>query len=321
LTTTVVDAAGADAAERAAMQAKIKRVNEIAEREWDNPQWRREMAQQLTQTVFLGFEHENLLGLMTQVENVDFNGRSFIKEARGLRAFWVSRGGYIEASEIREDVLELPRNTIGFHVYEFEDKLRTDFAETQATLVELGIQRLDAEVNLRFLRLIQAAVPNTSPYYLQGNGVDLDALNTALTEVYDETRDGEVIILGRRTMVDQIMNKLTAGPNAGFLPESNEAFLRRGMIATYRGARIMTLKNFRDDMDIPFFPANELFVIARDASKFAFWGGMLSKEYTEDDAWYWHYLARRDFGGVVHRPNRLRRIVDNTIAPYTVVEQ
>jgi hypothetical protein len=94
-----------------------------------------------------------------------------------------------------------------------------------------------------------------------------------------------------------------------------------GVIGVYRGARIISLKNYRDDSDVPFFPGNELFVIGRDASKFAFWGGMLSKEFTENDAWYWHYLARRDFGGVVHRPSRMRRIVDNSIPPYTIVEQ
>ena len=81
------------------------------------------------------------------------------------------------------------------------------------------------------------------------------------------------------------------------------------------------IKNFRDDQDVPFFPGNELWVIARDASKFAFFGGMKSKEYTEDKNWYWGYLARRDVGGVVHRPNRLRRIIDDQIPAYQVVEQ
>jgi hypothetical protein len=42
---------------------------------------------------------------------------------------------------------------------------------------------------------------------------------------------------------------------------------------------------------------------------------MMSKEWTEQDNWYWHYIARRDFGGVVHRPDRARRIVDTSITP------
>lgn len=325
-TNVLVDSKGRTTEERRALQDKMKRVNEIAAANWDDPAWRREMAQELTETIYLGFEHENLLSYMTQVENADFNARVFLKEVKGLRAFWVARGGYIEASTVNAEVLELPRDTIGFHVSEFEDKLRTNFAETQATLVELGIQRLDAEVNLRMFSLLQAAVPNTSPYYISGAGLSLTSLNTALRQVRDESRDFEIAIVGRSLMTDQIIDQLQAGSGTNstfgaFLPETNEDLLRRGVLGSYRGAKIISLKNYRDDTDTPFFPGNELWVIGRDASKFAFWGGLLSKEYTEDDAWYWHYLARRDFGGVVHRPSRLRRIVDTTITPYTVVPQ
>jgi hypothetical protein len=321
-----VDSKGRSTEERRALQDKIKRVNEIAAANWDDPTWRREMAQELTETIYLGFEHENLLSLMTQVENADFNARVFLKEVKGLRAFWVARGGYIEASTIQAEVLEIPRDTIGFHVNEFEDKLRTDFAETQATLVELGIQRLDAEVNLRMFSLLQAAIPQGSPYYTSVNGFTsgngLQILNTALRQVRDESRDFDVAIVGRSLMTDQIIDALTTNGTWGaFLPETNEDLLRRGVLGTYRGAKIITLKNYRDDVDRPFFPGNELFIVGRDASKFAFWGGLMSKEYTEEDAWYWHYIARRDFGGVVHRPSRARRIVDTTIAPYQIVPQ
>jgi hypothetical protein len=325
-TNVLVDSKGRTTEERRALQDKMKRVNEIAAANWDDPAWRREMAQELTETIYLGFEHENLLSYMTQVENADFNARVFLKEVKGLRAFWVARGGYIEASTVQAEVLEIPRDTIGFHVSEFEDKLRTNFAETQATLVELGVQRLDAEVNLRMFSLLQAAVPSSSPYYISGAGLHLSDLNTALRQVRDESRDFEIAIVGRSLMTDQIIDQLQTGSGTSstfgaFLPETNEDLLRRGVLGTYRGAKIIALKNYRDDTDTPFFPGNELWVIGRDASKMAFWGGLLSKEFTEDDAWYWHYLARRDFGGVVHRPSRLRRIVDTTITPYAVVAQ
>lgn len=321
--TSMVDPHRVSSEDRARIRAEIDALNAEAAANWDNPTWRAEAAAALTETIYLGFEHENLLSLMTNVENVDFNGRSFLREAKGLRAFWVARGGYIEASTIRVDALEIPRDTIGFHVYEFEDALRTNFAETQATLVDLGIKRLDAEVNLRFLRGLQAAVPIGSLQYVSGSGISLTALNQAIREVKDETMDGEVVILGRSTMVGQIGDQLLAqgGGQGIFAPETNEQLLRLGVLGTYKGARIVEIRNFRDDMDIPFFPGNEMWVIARDASKFAFFGTMLSKEFTENDAWYWHYLARRDFGGVVHRPGRLRRFIDTAIQPFVVVEQ
>lgn len=318
----LIDHAGRSTEERKALQAQRDRVNEIAAANWDDPTWRREMAQELTETIYLGFEHENLLSYMTQVENADFNARVLLREVKGLRAFWLARGGFIEASTVRAEVLEVPRDTVGFHVNEFEDKLRTNFAETQATLVELGVQRLDAAVNQRFFSLLQAAVPSNSPYYTHAGGLSLSTLNAELTAVRDESRDFEVAIIGRSTMTDQIINNIMgANGVAGFFPETNEDLLRRGVLGTYRGARIITLKNYRDDTDTPFFPANELWVIGRDASKAAFWGGLMSKEWTADDAWEWHYMARRDYGQVVHRPSRLRRIIDDNQPAYTVVPQ
>jgi len=319
MTSTMIDPFGRTDEERAEMRKQIDAANAIAFEKWDDPAWRREMAQELTETIYRGFEHENLLSLFANVENVPFDGRVFVKEVRGLRAFWVSRGGYIEASDMRAEVMEIPRDTIGFHVYEMEDKLRTNFAETQQSLVRLAGQRMDAEVNLRVFSLFQAAVPDSSDYYSQGAGLSLSTLNAALRRVRDESLEGVVTIVGRATMTDQIVDEImgTDSNGSGFLPETNEALLSRGVLGVYRGARIITLKNYDDDTRRPFFPANELWVVGRDASKFAFFGGLLSKEYVEDDNWYWHYLARRDFGGVVHRPERLHRIVDTSQAAYT----
>ena len=315
----MIDSFNVSDEDRAKIRAMKKEANRVASENWDDPAWRREMAAELTEEIYRGFDHENLLSLFAQVENVPFDGRVFVKEVRGLRAFWVSRGGYIEASDMRAEVMEIPRDTIGFHVYEFEDKLRSNFSETQQTLVRLAGQRMDAEVNLRCFSLFQAAVPSSSDYYSTGAGLSLATLNAALRRVRDESLDGTVSIVGRATMTDQIVDEVMGADSngSGFLPESNEQLLSRGVLGVYRGARIITLKNYDDDTRRPFFPANELWVVGRDASKFAFFGGLLSKEYVEDDNWYWHYLARRDFGGVVTRPERLHRIVDSSQDAYT----
>jgi len=309
---SIVDPHGRTSEERAAYRAKIDRVNAEARDNWSNPQWRREMAQQMTEAIYHGFQHENLLSLMAEVENLPFEGRSFVKETRGLRAFWVARGGYIEASTIHSEIMEIQRDTIGFQVYEFEDKLITNFAETQATLVNLGIQRLDAEINNRVLATFEAAATGAS--LVNTADLTLAALNTALSEVRDESNNFNVTIVGRAPMTEKILDLILGGNGTGYLPTTNESLIRSGVLGQYRGANIVTLKNWKDDTESPFFPGNELYVMSSDASKFAFFGGLMSKEWVEDDNWYWHYLARRDFGGVVHRPERLRRIVDASVS-------
>jgi len=312
-TSVTVDRYGRSLEETRAIREKIQAANREARENWDNPQWRAEMAQEVTEVIFEGFQHENLLSLLTEVENAPWDGRVFVEEVRGLRAFWITRGGYIEASSMNREVMEIERDIIGFHVQEMTDKFLANFSETQSTLIDLGVQRLDAEVNSRFLRLLQAAIPSSSAYYVTASGLSLTALDTALRQVRDSSRTRELSIVGRATMTDLIIDELTSNSTyTGFLPETNEALLRQGVLGTYRGAKIVTLVNYKDDRNVSFFPANEMFVISRDAAKFAFWGGLMSKEYEELDNWYWHYLARREFGGVVHRPERVRRIVDSS---------
>lgn len=314
-TSIMVDAVGRSKEDREALREQRDALNAEAAENWGDPEWMKAATEEIASTILFGFDHENLLQLLTTVENAPFDARVTVKEVRGLKAFWTARGGYIEASEMRSDVFELPRDMIGFHVFESEDKLRVNFAETQATLVELGIKRMDAEVNLRVLRTMQAAIPSTASQYITG-AFSLTALDTAIDEVIDESRSNVITIVGRRTMTGKIVNALSqAGTYGGFIPETNQEIISKGILGTYKGATITTLINYKDDEDHPFFPGNELFVVGADASKFAFWGGLFSKEWTEDDNWYWHYLARRDFGGVVHRPERIRRFVDPTQTP------
>lgn len=310
----MIDSFGRTDTERAEIRARKERLNKAAFDNWDNPVWRAEAARVMTETIYEGFEHENLIGLMSDVENVGFGDRVTISEARGLRAFWTARGGYIEQSTLRKDVAEVPRDTVGFHVEESEDRIRTNFAETQANLVDLGIKRLDGEINSYFFRALQAAVQSGDPEYLSTSGVDLGTLNVALREVRDETKVPGVTIVGRSTMTDQIIDELlgSGGNGAGYLPETNEELIKRGVLGTYRGAKIVTLINHKDDEDVSFFPANELWVIGRDASKTGFFGGFMSKEYTRDEEWIWGFVGRRDAGVLVHRPEHTRRYVDSS---------
>ena len=307
---------GKENSELDALREKKRRINEEARLKFDDPQWRRERAQEMTETIYQGFQHENLLSLMAEVENLPFDGRSFVKEVRGLKAFWIARGATIEASTLHAEVMEIPRDTVGFHVSEFEEKLEVNFAETAATMVDLAIQRMDAAVNQRVHGLLQAAVPSSSPYYSSGTSVSLSFVNNALAAVRDASRTRNVTIVGRPSMTEQIMDQLLGNSynGSGFLPATNEELVRRGVLGTYRGANIISLTNYLDENDEPFFPGNELWVMSSDSSKFAFWGGMRSKEYMEQDNWYWHFLGKKEFGGVVHRPDRIRRFVD-TNAP------
>lgn len=304
---------GLSAQERRELQERKRIANQVARDNWDDEAWHKLEAAEMTETVNFGFQHENLLELLVETEFVDEGDRIIIEETRGLQVYWVSRGGTIDQSRLTSESWELTEDLVGFHVDESEDKMRANFVDQQAKVIDLAITQMDAEINGRVLSLWQEAIPdNSSDSYVSGAGVSLTALDAAIREVGDETMDENPVIVGRRTMVDQIGDELEA--SSLFLPETNEQLIQLGVLGRYRGCQIIKLKNFKNQWNQSFFPANEMYVAGRDAGKFGFWGDLRAWEWVEDGGGNWHYKGRRSCGGAIHKPERVRRIVDTSQA-------
>lgn len=305
-TKQLVDSFGRTQEQNRERRELMEAANEEARKYWDDPKWRRDFATDLAESILLGFEYETLIDQWLDTERTDFNGRIFIKETKGMKAFFMARGGYIEASQLVSEVSEMPRDMIGAHVSEFEDKFKTNFAESAQNLRSLAVTRLDAEVNRRVRTVLAEAIPS-GPYYISAAGVAQTSVNAAIRAVRDETKSGQVVIVGRATMVDQITDF------TGFSNETLEEIRQRGVLGVYRGAKIISLKNYKDEDDLPFIPANEMWIMGRDTGKAAFYGGLQSKEFSESDNWYWHWLGRLDSGVLIHHPERARRFIDTSL--------
>lgn len=308
ITKKMVDAFGRSAEDKRAKREITERANAEALQHWSNPQWRADFAAELTESILLGFEFETLVDRWIETENTDFNGRIFIREATGLKAFWMARGGYIEASQMSAEVSEIPRDMIGVHVSDFEDKFINNFTESASTLRDLAIQRMDAEINRRIHTVLSEAIPTGSPYAVTAPGLSKAAVDNSIRAVSDASRTGEVVIVGRPTMVDQIVDF------EGYGVETLEEIRQKGVLGTYRGATIVRLRNYKDEDGSPYLPGNEMWIMARDTGKFAFFGGLKSKEFEDLDNWYWHYIARRDSGLLVYHPERARKVTDSNQA-------
>ena len=127
-------------AEHAALAAKL---NEEAQANWDSAEWHRQVAADLAESLDYGFTFDNVFGTYIKVLNLGFTDRYTIRERKGLKVFWTSRGGYINESQLQTERFEVPRDTLGFHVSEHEDKLRINFADTIEDLAALGQRRLE----------------------------------------------------------------------------------------------------------------------------------------------------------------------------------
>lgn len=308
---------GHDNAELDEIREKVALADADAKENWGDPEWMADMHQDLVEVIWRGFQHENLIELFSTVERADEFERITIEEAYGLEVFWVAAGSRIDQSVIYEDVWEMQRNYVGYHVSAFEDHIRSGFSKYISKLKPMAIQQMDASVNARLLRTIQVAIPPGNPSYVTNAGFNLADINSALTAVEDEASgwadyNGQLTIVGRGIMVGQIMNALQSNDN--FAAETQDDIVKLGILGSYRGAKIVKLKNWKDRHARSFFPGNELMIVANNASKVGFWGGDKAKEWTEEGGEYWHTWGKRQVGFAVPHPEFARRIIDSTKA-------
>jgi hypothetical protein len=304
----MVDAFGRTAEDKRAKREITDVANAEARLYWKDPTWRAEFAAELTESILLGFEYETLVDRWIESETTDMYGRIFTREATGIKAFWMARGGYIESSQMSAEISEVPRDMLGVHVEGFEDKFANNFTESAQTLRDLAIQRMDSEINRRIHTVMSEAIPTGSPYAITAPGVSKGAVDNAIRAVADASRTSDVVIVGRPTMVDQIVDF------EGYGVETLEEIRQKGILGTYRGATIVRLRNFKDEDGTPYLPGNQMWIMARDTGKFAFFGGLQSKEYETPDNWFWNYIARRDCGLLVGHPERARLLTDSNQA-------
>lgn len=299
-------------AEQAEIAAKL---NLEARENWDNDVWHRQVANDIASSLDYGFTNENIFGSYILTENVGEFDRIYIRERRGMKVYFTSRGGYIDESTMRTEIWELPRDTMGFHVSEHIDKLRADFATQISEMVTKGTARLEAEVTRRLLSLVQTAIPLGSPNYVATAGMTGPVLDAAIMAVRDAIKpDGvgpvPITIIGRAAMIDKI-----AGFVPTFSPIVNEEVRQQGFIGHYKGAQVLVLNNYTDEDGLSYNPGNEVWVLGGTAGKFALYGGTVVKSWDENTVDYRHYRARKDVGGLINHPEQVRRLVDSSVTP------
>lgn len=280
---------------------------------WDDPTWRKAWFKDLAETIWLGFEHENLVQMISTVENAGEFERITVEIVEGLEVFWVSAGSAIDATALTSAVWEMEKLYVGYHLTEWEDNIRSGFSKFQSQLVSRAVSRMDAAINSRLLRTLSAALEAGSDLVLSGAGLDLDDLNTALEEVEDTASGwpedvGQIAIIGRPTMITALANAIK--DDNGFVPETNEQIIRLGLSGTYRNARLIKLRNWKDRNRVSYFPGNELLITSTAATKTGIWEGMKTREWTEEGGEYWHTWGKRSVGFAVPHPEFARKLVD-----------
>jgi hypothetical protein len=289
-------------------------LNEEAQKNWNDPAWHREIAAVISARLDWSFYFDSMFSSYIDTMNVGELDQVVEEEFDGLKAYWTARGAYIDETQMKQSRFSMGRDTIGFHVSEFEDKLRLNFANSMESMISLGYQAMDAQINKRMFDTFQAAVGVSSDYYVAAtSGLTKEILDTAITDVADQMRPKNgvfppITILGRRAAVDKISAIATVGDGL-FDPEATAEVRARGRLGVYRGANIQVLYNYYDENRTSILPANELWIFGGTVGKLVFYGGTTTKTWDENTVDYRHYRARRDVGFACWHPEYARRIV------------
>jgi len=284
-------------------------LNEDAKANFGDEQWHREQAATLVSVIDYGFTNDPVFASYIPQRTAGEYEHVYLRERRGLQVFHTARGGYIEESTLKSVNFEVPRDTLGFHVSEFEDNLEANYADTIESIVSLGIQRMEAEVVRRQLTLAQEAVTSSSPYFVDASGTGLtpSVLNAALVAVEDAIRPNgmgpvPITVLGRAAGINQISDF------PGFADEAKEEIRLQGRLGVYRAANLQKIINYTDENGDSYVPDTEVWVLGGQAGLFVRYGGLKSKTWDENTSDYRHYRARGSVGGLIHHPEQIRRI-------------
>lgn len=206
------------------------------------------------------------------IQFVGEDDRVHVTEARGLRAFWVARGGHIEGSAIHTDTLELPQDIVGCHVMDPATKF--DWSH----IAELAVDRMSNEIIHRVVRVYESAVPSVS----QVSPSIADRIDTAIEEVIDASLEDKIVVVGRRRRTG-----IVSGPNIKFVE----------------------LRSVKDELERDIF-GDTTVVASPEASTWAIFGKPHFSVYREKDTIpnNLHFLVSLNVGGVVHHPERVRRV-------------
>lgn len=301
--------------EQAIERARLeKELNAEAAANWDNPVWHRQLAQDLSEMLTYGFTTSaNPFGDYIATKTIGEFDREIITERRGLSAYFTARGGHVDVSQLRTENWTVERDNLAFHLVEFADNIRANFASVFADIATLAEARLRAEQWRRFLQLAQAAVPSGSPYYSTGAGVDEATLKAALQSVQEAVRpdgvaESPITIIGRAPMINQILDF------AGYAPNILEEIQRTNLLGFWRGAQITVLRNYVDENGTSYMPANELWVLGGNAGRFINFGGVRVNSWVDDELEYQHTVGRCVIGAVITHPEMTHRVIDSSIS-------
>lgn len=206
------------------------------------------------------------------LEVMDPSERAFIRSPDlGVKAFWIATGGHVEESSIREQVFEVARDEVGFHLREFEDRLM--YEPGAVTLMEeAGVAAMNEGILQRVFRVLVAASTVEAP--VKSKMRQMKVLNARTLASVSQRTDtpGDVIVFGNQASLVGVRED----------DYYDQQFSVRKV--TVNGPLAIQM------------PDDKVWAVNADEFRFILWDTNKTKVWVENENWFQHWQHNLDVG-------------------------
>lgn len=258
---------------------------------------------------------DDIVGRVIEGRNVAFDATDYIDDrvARGLRAYWQGRGGKILSGVLHyTDRQAMPRDEMVAALDIHDDEIATDFWGTLGSLQQQYEEKLAQLPVHRLVALIAEALPTGSTFdgaALSGTFAHATVTEANIDSVLNtvlRASGGGVSILGSQHALS-VFGRL----GATYTDLAAQIF-RTGtsVIAQYKGAPLVEVRNSTDMLGANVLPDNELWIVGRNAGRITRYGGP-NAQVLQLEAFYKRWETKQDAGMMLYgaEAGRIGRII------------
>lgn len=264
---------------------------------------RRILADQIRKYVEKDLTQSDVAGVILTKETLRDGETPRFVTRKGIKAYVHEPGSYAPKSMITQESIVAYPELISANPEVLINQLRSGRVGDIQYIRRRATAEIIGKKNSITFNTILGAVPDTSEdnYAECTTEVDKLALNAAMSYVSD-VAGGVKAIIGRGPAVDPIADF------EGFSDATQEQIDKKGQLGSYRGARIVRLKQYVDADGVATIPEDEILVIG-DYVGHAFTVGDMGAEQALDvNTLLWNIHLYEQFGCVVIYADRIYRI-------------
>lgn len=274
------------------------------------PEGRHAMAKKITKELQDDVEQRDLSGLILDKEFIPVGTQVEWTLKSKMKVYFHEPGSYAPRTGVFQRVFSLTTEMLSAHP-EFEiTQLRAGRYGTIADQASDAREAILGATNALIWNTIKGSIGTTDPNYANAaGGITKASLDKALTWCNDQAGGGARAIVGRRHLMDKVMDFNISSTAHNIFPESTkEQIMKTGAIGVYRGVPIIGLPQWQDANGFNTISNTDIMIMGSGSGKYVVNQEIESMDDIDIDTLMWHMHMWTKIGAAVFFPKRNYRI-------------